>query len=141
MAEDAKKFPTLSRRILEGKRYTELGIFTTKATPKTPGEKFQVTIRALGGGELAECYRAAGIPATLTTLQGSDLLILGCYLISKAATGMDGEKWLPEEIAEWIDLGAENMKLITRIMQISGEAAGEAETIQSFREKPQQPTG
>jgi len=130
----------LSRMLMQGTEYTETAILTTKND-----EQFEIAIRALGDGEIAECYRTAGVSmsefsdAKEALLKLEELIIVQCHLIARSATGEKGEQWSPDELGRWIKFGT-GFPIARRILEISGLLGKPAEALESFRQEPVQST-
>jgi len=128
----------LSRMLFEGTAYQEA--FAVKCTN---GETCEVTIRALGEGEILQAYRAGGISLGEFTDAGEakkkleDIILVQHQLIAKAAAGDKDETWTAEEVGRFLRFG-ESFPLARRILEISGLFGPEVSAVKSFREGPDQ---
>ena len=123
----------LSKQVIEGNEYKESAAFKTK-----DGQEYEVLIRALGGGEIAECFIQGQVP--LSDLQSEadarkiswENLITQCHLIAQSMTNDKGERFDPEWIKRHVDstCGGE---LSAKILNLS---YGKKADIESFHSQP-----
>ena len=122
--EAAKRLAPLTKAILLGTQQTEIATVTL-----IDGSKYQVKIRALGEGEIAEAQEAAGL--TIPEIGVTPRHVKFQHALFSRA--IMGETLSTEEIGGKLRFG-ESAKLATRILRLSGYLSSpSAEAIDLFR--------